>query len=111
MLDETEQHQIQPLTVEDINLEHTCDPDIFKIDNVFSDFSLRDIGLETRFKKKIKKWATKQRRELLQSSSRENQQSNIPVDNQPDQHIEQTTETRRKGRLRSVSYSEGFLFQ
>lgn len=111
MLDEAEQHQIQLLTVEDFNLEHTCDPNIFKIDNVFSDFSLRDAGLETRFKKKIKKWATKQRKELSQSNSRENQQSNIPVDYQPDQHIEQATETRTEGRLKSVSYSDGFLFQ
>lgn len=111
MLDEVEQRQIRLPTVEDLNVEHTCDPEMFKIDDVFSDFSLRDAGLETRFRKKIKKWAAKQRTELLQSSSRENQQSNIPVGNQPDQHTEQATEPRREGRLKSVSYSEGFLFQ
>ncbi|XP_078038619.1 uncharacterized protein LOC144470902 [Augochlora pura] len=41
--------------------ENFCDPDAFKIDSVFSDFSLRDMGHEGRLAKQIQEWIESRR--------------------------------------------------
>ncbi|CAL7939178.1 unnamed protein product [Xylocopa violacea] len=47
---------------EESAFDQPCDPEVIKIDNIFSDFSLSDVGHDKMFKKRISQWMGKERR-------------------------------------------------
>ncbi|XP_076624043.1 uncharacterized protein LOC143343247 [Colletes latitarsis] len=98
---EVEQRYFELQTVQDLSLEHHCDSEVFAINNVFSNFSLREAGYEKTLKKRLTRRITKQTDEFSGSNPNGSGQNTTSVD------VNQETEATANGRLRKVRYNQG----
>nr|XP_012141203.1 PREDICTED: uncharacterized protein LOC105662544 [Megachile rotundata] len=91
---EAELRWIRLQTLHDLNFDRSCDPERFKIDNTFSDFSLQHVGHDNATKKRISEW-------MIKYKERSSLQSNSIADNRNTDKADETHKKMFKGKGRN----------
>ncbi|KZC08039.1 Cuticle protein LPCP-23 [Dufourea novaeangliae] len=101
-IDQVDQREMELASVEDFSFDHFCDPDMFIIDNVFSDFSLQNANQQSILQRNISTWAKTRKTQTsrIATISGNRQSVGTNVVNQPNQNVEQVTEAPRQSPLR-----------
>lgn len=110
--DEDRQHQIRFEAEEDYQFGRPCNSEVFKIDNIFSNFSLNEVGHEKALKKQITNMVTKKKKRFSENSgstpSGSSQSATHVEETDSNQNVAKETQIQQEGRLLKVNYNRGF---